>query len=322
MYRVQMTAIRMKFMMGRVFASMYAIIFMGLSGIKAGENFSKTILWGFLDAFCFDPDTPIYVRGAGFIPIRAVKIGDILVGGEVVSSTFQFHADGQTMVRLGDILVSTNHYLLHNGAWIRADEHPDAVAAAPWHGGLERPLICLNTTTNSFQIGPYTFRDYDETSQGDKEAMEKALTMLNGSAARRDPSRAIDSTMACSPDTRIKCAPGHPSMEARHITLGTPLTHGKVVAVIDKVTTGACTYKGEVLAPGTAVWTGTAWARVSDLVDTEKVSPTIFRSFILSSATIETESGLLFRDYMEVHDPDMETSYVEALEKPIKPIEC
>jgi hypothetical protein len=321
MYRVQMTAIRMKFMMGRVFASMYAIIFMGLSGIKAGENFSKTILWGFLDAFCFDPDTPIYVQEVGYIPIRAVKIGDVLVGGEVVTSTFQFHADGQTMVRLGgDILVSTNHYLLHNGAWIRADEHPDAVAAAPWDGGLERPLICLNTTTNSFQIGPYTFRDYDETSQGDQEAMEKALTMLNGGGG--GGGSGSDSTMACSPDTRIKCAPGLGSLEAGHITLGTPLTHGKVVAIIDKVTTGACTYKGEVLAPGTAVWTGTAWARVSDLVETHTVPPTIFRSFILSSATIETESGLLFRDYMEVHDPDMETSYAEALEKPMKPIEC
>ena len=48
--------------MGRVFATMYAVIFMGLSGIKATTNFGNTFLFKFLDTFCFDPDTKVILK--------------------------------------------------------------------------------------------------------------------------------------------------------------------------------------------------------------------------------------------------------------------
>ena len=323
LYRIQMTAIRMKFMMSRVFGTMYSVIFMGMSGIKAGQNFSNTFLWTFLDAFCFDPDTPIYVKGMGFIPIKDVKNGHVLANDEVVTSTFKFHADGQRMVVLpGQILVSTNHYLLHNGSWIKAEFHPDAQPADIWNGGIERPLICLNTTTHSFTVGKYIFRDYDETSAGDRESMEAAINMLNGCSKTEEKSNALDSTMACSPDTLLKLkgsirknSPG--VIAAQDVLLGTELSHGIVAGIVDKVATAKCVYKGETLAPGTAVWSGNSWRRVSDIVKSEPIPPTIYRSFIVTSAVVETNSGLLFRDYVEVHDPDMEKPYAASLEEGI-----
>lgn len=315
-YRVQMTAIRMKFLMNRVFSSMYSIIFMGQSGIKAGMNFMRTPLWGFIDTFCFDPDTPIFVKGYGLIPIKDVKIGDVLETGEQVTATFQFSADGQPMVRLGDVLVSTNHYLLHNSRWIQAADHPEAKSAGPWEGGLERPLICLNTDTHSFRIGPYTFKDYDETSEGDEESMKQVLEMLNGGIKRRMKCR--DSTMGCDPETLLEC-PASRSKKAGDIALGDELTHGRVAGIVRKLTSKVCYYKGERFAPGTSIWSEkeNLWIRAEDLTAPYNLTkPATFVSFIVSpSASIETHKGTMFRDYMEIHSPDLEKPYAEALNK-------
>ena len=152
-FNIQVTAIRMKMLMGRIFATLYSIIFMGLAGIKATTNFGNTFLFKFLDVFCFDPDTIVLIK-TGPKKIRNVVIGDTFVGGEKVTAIFQFKADGQTMVDLGGITVSTNHYVLYNNHWIKASSHPDAKPVANWSGGEERPLICLNTDTHSFPIGP------------------------------------------------------------------------------------------------------------------------------------------------------------------------
>jgi len=319
-YRVQLTAIRMKFLMSRISATMYSIIFMGMSGLKAGQNFSNTFLFQFLDTFCFDPNTPIFVKYRGFIPICDVKIGDVLQNNEIVTATFQFNADGQPMVKLGDILVSTNHYVKYNTQWLQAKYHPTATAAENWSGGLKRPLICLNTDTHSFTIGDYTFKDYDETSEGDKEAMEQVMKMLNGSSIGLCTTN--DSTMACEPNTLLKMCPAFGShKKAKDIILGDELSHGRVVGLVQKLTYDVCEYKGEVFAPGTSIWCEEkqAWARASDLsTPTALITPQAFISFVVTpSASVETATGLMFRDYVEIHSPDLEASYTNALHKEV-----
>ena len=317
MYRVQMTAIRMKFLMGRVFGSMYSVLYMGQSGIKAGMNFMNTPLWGFLDTFCFDPQTPILVKGKGYIPIRMVEIGDILLNDEKVTATFQFAANGQPMVMVGEkVLVSTNHYLLHDSSWVLAKDHPESQSAGVWEGGLENPLICLNTDTHSFTLGGYTWKDYDETSHGDKEAMEKVLQMLNGDVKAK--CETSDSTMACSPDTYLKY-PALEQKQAKDIVLGDELSHGRVAGIIKKLTNETCEYKGEHFAPGTTLWSDEQqrWVRAGDLVVSQKLeTPAVYISFIIyPSACIETANGLMFRDYVEIHSPELEIPYAKAIHK-------
>lgn len=317
MSRIQYTVYRIRFLMGRVFGIMYSVIFMGMAGIKAGQNFSNTFLFKFLDTFCFDPDTPVEVEGKGWIPIRHATIGDILVkGGDHITATFAFAADGQSMVRLpGTILVSTNHYLLHpiTKTWIQAKDHPHAVAVDDWQGGTERPLICLNTESHQFQIGAYTFADYDETSAGDAQAMSEVMSMLNN---RPSPSQHSCSEMACAPETMIRLANGN-GIPASSLSLGTWLSHGQVVGLVQKEVSQVCTYKGEVFAAGTTVWheESLAWVRVSEVAPVVVLSTkTPFTSFVVSpSAVLETASGLVFRDYVEIHDPRLEASYAEAL---------
>lgn len=313
-YRIQMTAIRMKFMMGRVFAIMYSIMYMGMSGMRAGLNFSNSFLFTFLDTFCFDPDTPIAVKRGGVttrVPIKSVRIGDVLANGEKVTATFQFAADGQHMVSLGEILVSTNHYVRGPNGWVQARDHPDASPAAPWAGGTDRPLICLNTDTHSFQIGNYTFCDYDETAEGDQEAMGQVLKHLNGAAT---PSTTRDSTMACAPTMPIKMKDGK-GIPAQDIRLGTVLSHGTVAGIVQKVTTAVCEYGSERFAPGTALWCKEtqSYRRAGDFLATTPTDEIFYSFVVVPSAVIETTSNTVFRDYVEIHDPDLEKPYAEAL---------
>lgn len=319
-YRIQMSAIRIKFLMGRVFATLYAVMFMGLAGIKATQNFGNTFLFKFLDTFCFHPNTLVHIQSKGMIPIKDVKIGDTFTTGDKVTATFQFKADGQEMVNLNNIIVSTNHYLLHNGKWIKSVDHPDAKRIASWSGGSDKPLICLNTNTHSFPIGSYIFRDYDETDSGDIESMEMALTMLNGKPSSSPPAASAASSppgaSACHGKTLLKVKNQAP-VQASAIQLGTMLTMGEVIGIVKKECTSISKYGDEIFASGTAVWciTTKSWRRVSDITGTEELEqPEVFYSFIVTpSASIVTSSDTVFRDYMEVHTPDLELPYAASL---------
>lgn len=321
-YRFQMSAIRMKMLMGRVFATMYAVIFMGMSGIKATQNFGNTFLFKFLDTFCFDPDTRVTLLSGTEIPIKNVQIGDRLRGGQRVTAVFRFAADGQTMVKLpGNIIVSTNHYIQHEGKWILSKDHPEAEAADDWNGHDERPLICLNTDTHTIPIGKYIFSDYDETEKGDSEAMSMATDILNGtkSTPGTPPETAppISSEMACNGFTFLKAKDGS-SIPAVHVGLGTELNHGKVVGVVQKECSKVCVVNGDFLAAGTCIWseTNNKWMRAYELSEVVDCYPTIYYSFVVSpSATIETTSNTVFRDYVEVHSKDLETPYATMLNK-------
>jgi len=319
-FNIQVSAIRMKMLMGRIFATLYSIIFMGMAGIKATTNFGNTFLFKFLDTFCFDPDTLVLMK-KGPVKIKDVAIGDMFLSGEQVTATFAFKADGQTMVDLGGITVSTNHYVRYNDNWIKASSHPHAKPAADWSGGAERPLICLNTDKHSFPVGPYVFSDYDETAEGDREAMNMAMAMLNGELELPSTSSyKINSEMACGKETFIQVKASNTEavpVQANQITLGTSLTQGEVIGVVKKECHEVCIYRGEKFAPGTAIWSESdnRWMRAAELslpISLDK--PEILYSFVVSpSACITTAKGTVFRDYVEVHTPELELPYAASL---------
>jgi hypothetical protein len=326
MSQVQLSAQRFKMLMYRIYATFYAMIYMALSSIRAVNNFGDTALFGFLDTFCFDPDTPVEIENRGIIPIREVVLGDIFAKTRSrVTSTFRFMADGQPMVMLGDIYVSTNHYVLYEERWIRAEEHPSARSAAPWSGGSERPLICFNTDNNMIPIGDYIFRDYDETTAGIEDAIKWTDSALNaGMGALRGVKREWKECIpAMERSTEVKCSSGIKPVTA--VQLGDTMkpTRDRVTGIIDTYVTEYVETADGKLTPGTLIWhepTGT-WERIGTIyphkvirVDASK--PLIFRSFIvLSGSRIELKSGMIIRDYMEVASPWAEDPYSSALKK-------
>ena len=313
MYNIQSTAIRIRFLMGRVFATMYAVIFMGMSGIKATTNFGNTFLFKFLDTFCFDPDTKVNIQNRGEVCVKDVRIGDIFASGETVTATFQFFADGQPMVSLPgksqSILVSTNHYLLHKNTWIKSVDHPSAESYGDWSGGFDRPLICFNTDKHTFSIYSYIFRDYDETEDGDKETMKTILQQLNNTKEEVIPNT-YNTLLA--PKTKIKTKYG--LVPADQIRLGTPLTQGTVVGVIKKQCNFFIQHKGETFGEGTCLWCEEEKKWIRPSITSIRALPREFISFVVTpSACIETKAGTLVRDYVEIHSPDSEQEYTKAL---------
>jgi hypothetical protein len=177
---IEKSAQRIKMLMNRLYATFYAIIYMGTSGVKATQNFGGTVLFKFLDTFCFHPNTRIDISGKGKIAVKDVQVNDTIYNGSKITSKFQFYADGQPMVQLGNIIVSANHYLLLYNKWIRSDEHPEAVIIDEWSGGYDMPLICFNTEDHLIKIDKYIFRDYDETEEGDEKTEDFIERSLNG----------------------------------------------------------------------------------------------------------------------------------------------
>jgi len=316
MFRTQLTGQRMKMLMGRLFATFNAIIYMGISGITAVTNFGDTFMFKFLDTFCFPPETPIYLKGkAESIPIAAVKIGDVLEGNHRVTAVFSFYSDGQEMVQFPDgTQVSTNHFVLSGTKWVKAKYYPSVISVAAWSGGLDRPLICINTSDHQFQIGEQTFRDYDETEEGDEETMLSVEYQLNNSQTISTQPEHYSPSIA--PDTLIQLKDSVKA--ASQIRLGDILPTGTVVGCIQKEVTRICKVAtGDMVAEGTLCWDTTLqkWIRAGQLTEVTILEEAmVYYSFVVApTATIQLASGLNIRDYVEILSPDTEAAYAQVL---------
>ena len=322
MVRIRVSSVRMKMLFGRLFATFYAIIYMGMSGITAVSNFGDTFLFKFLDTFCFDPDTKIDVVGKGAVPIKEIAIGDVLnKTNSKVTALFQFYSDGQPMISLGpeNILVSTNHYVqLPGGSYAHADKHPDAKAIDDWSGGIIRPLYCLNTDNHYIPVGDYIFLDYDETESADKPTMIRIENQLNGRKEQNQLHQQSITSKEYTPGfegmTRIALK-GTGFAVAKLIKLGTEISKGKVVGIIRKVTEDFVRIGDDIISASSLVWDSksNAWTRAWNIGNILKKKQVAYSFIVSPSATIETRQGLIIRDYMEIMSPDSETEYAKQI---------
>jgi hypothetical protein len=316
--QVKTTSLRLQILMRRVFATMYSVLYMGLSTITVGLNFGDTVIFRFLDTFCFAPETLVEIIGKGQIPIAEVKLGDVFQKtGAKVTSTYRFGADGQPMVNLKGIEVSTNHFIRHKGKWIPSVNHPDAHFAGSWNGGSQRPLICLDTDTHEIPIGDYIFSDWDESADSDKETMELAEQRLNGGFFMDAP-RSWLYQPAVSPNTNIQLKSGN-HIQASQIKVGDILTTGRVIGLGKRYVPQWVTLPtGEQVTPSTLLWYKDCWKRAghlySDSLITSEEPIEMITFVIMKTACLETKNGIILRDMCEVHSPDMETPTKNVLD--------
>jgi hypothetical protein len=317
-FQLRLSAIRIKNMIYRMQAIMYSVIYMGISAIKAGQNFSNTFLFSFLDTFCFPPETPVSVKGKGLIPIYQVQIGDLLVPtNSRVTAKFHFAAQGQQMVALRNgIQVSTNHYIEHKGRWIPAAEHPDARPVGPYE---RQSLICLNTYDHVIPMGTYRFRDYDETAEADKATMQMIEERLNG-ASTTSYSSITENSPTFHPDTYVKLFDGTLS-KVKDLRVTMKLSTGDWIAgIFHKEVQEVCEIApNEWVGSATLVWNTTThlWTRAgASIPPLRYTSPTVFIGLIvLTGSKIELASGAILRDYLELCSPDAEQFYAEQLDQ-------
>ena len=317
MSRVKITASRMKAMMYRVYGTMFAVMYMGMSAQTGIANFGDSFIFKFIDTFCFPPEQPISLYDGTVVPISTVKVGDILLNGHRVETIYRFAADGQDMVSLGNVTVSSNHFVRFDGKWRMAKDHPDARVLGPWRGGLERPLICLTTHDHIIPIGSYIFADYDETNEGDAFTREWVGNSLNGKKSKILPHPNESYEVGSPSSTKVLTLKGYKALST--INLGDMITEkAKVVGIQISETSELCRLPGDQLvAAGSLVWSPLKgeWIRAYTMYPIEKVLDPVetIALFVSPGAQYTLEGNYIVRDAMEVYSPDTKAAYAAAL---------
>lgn len=315
-FRLRMSAIRLKMMMSRIYTILFSVMYMGSSGITGMSTFTNTSLFTFVnDIACFSPWQKIKVKGKGEIFMADVKVGDILEKGQRVNGIFRFYAKGHPMVKLDDILVSNNHYVMSPIGWIKAEEHPDAVAAEPWS---DRELVCLNTDDHTMNLGKYTFRDFDETNEAHYKTMNLVEEMINGKSDLTNKSYR-EYTPSIHKDTMLKLFSGE-STHLSNVTIGTRLsTGGYVIGLANREVSEIVEYNNTKMAASTLIWSNKTnkWIRVGDVSNVIKLQkPEVYKAFLITpNSQIELSTGDIIRDYIEIASADIEVHYSNELNK-------
>lgn len=315
-FKLRLSAIRIKMLIGRMYAILFSVMYMGLSGITGLTTFTNTFLFGFLNTFCFPKETLINVESKGLIPISSIKIGDVLLPTKsTVTGTFKFYSKGQPMVSIHNVIVSTNHYVEYNGEYIMADKHPDAIKIGNWE--LDEPLYCLGTDNNKLPVKDLIFLDYDETSEGDIQTMQMIEQRIN--AGKYSSSyNFTEYSPGISEFAKIKMK-NNSIKQANNIVIGDKLsTGGTVIGIIRKKIYEHCIIgnKNEIMCtPSLLKWDvlHNKWIRIGTLGNIYKGTQEVVSFIVTPNSQIELENGIIIRDYMELCSPDSEMYYSKCL---------
>ena len=313
-FKLRVSAIHIKTLIGRMYAILFSVMYMGLSGITGVTSFTNTFLFSFLNVFCFPKDTKINVHNKGAIPIKDIKIGDVLLPtNSKVTATFCLYSKGQAMVKLESVIVSTNHYVMHLGRPIMAGDHPDAIKVGPWDS--EEPLYCLNTSNNNIPVGELIFLDYDETTDGDKDTMNFVEGRLNYKNIKKEY-KFKEYCTAIEETAKIKTINGNKL--AKDIQIGDKLVTGaEVIGLIRREVNEICKLKnGTIITPATLYWNSdlNKWERFGENMEIVQKRIELVSFIVIPNSQIELEDGLRIRDYMELCSPDSEIHYSKCLE--------
>jgi len=313
LFAIRMSYVKMLNLMGRLYGTFYAVIFMGLSGLKAADNVANNDLVKFLLEFCFDPQTPVKMADGSVKTLENIVIGDklqIVDGIEpIVTSVFRFNGSKTPMVRIVDTLVSSEHFVLHDGVWIKAGSHPLAVLA-----NSIPELVCLNTSTHVVEINGLTFSDYDESDDLaiTTSTQQMAEKFLNGGIY--DTSVESTSFYDLGIDPKIPIVLKNGLTKPLHdIRLGDELIGGgRVMGLVQEQCKWTTTLpSGYVVSASQLVWDSVAnfWRRAGLLYPDKCVKkPIVLYQLTTSDNRIESVD-FIFRDYREVNEPDMESLY-------------
>jgi hypothetical protein len=153
---------RMRTMMNRAIATFVILANVMDTGIKTGESVANGPIGQAASYLCFSPLTHVRTP-RGMYAFYELKVGDILLdvdGKEhVIESVATFDGRNTQMFHIGTVHVSGNHKVLHEGKWIRVEDHPYARPAIS-----VSQLMCLNTSTHVIPADSFLFRDFEETS--------------------------------------------------------------------------------------------------------------------------------------------------------------
>ena len=329
LFSIRMSFLKMNNLMGKVYGTMYAVMWMGTSALTAGNNLANNDLVQFMFEFCFHPDTQIQRADGTYTHISNIKIGDELAAIDgnpkpIVSSVFRFDGTRTPMVQIGDVILSTSHYVQYNQSMIHAEDHPSAIPSSPTSS-----LVCLNVSGHRFAIGRNNIvvADYDEH---DAEAVQRAtqttaMKALNGNARTED--YVADYSLGVDKDYEVKMADGA-WRRIQNIGLGEDVWNaGKVLGIVsEQGSLSTSDIEGIRMAPAQIRFNPKTeqWERIAHTLGATagataaaKLQPATLYSLITERCgAIRVRLGAsehFIRDYREVPLPEMEDAYDEIL---------
>ena len=111
---------------------------------------------------CFHPDTLIQKASGNVVPIREIKIGDMLAGGSRVTATMRFTTDDVKLYNYKNVVVAGQHLVCEDGVWMYVK---NSAHALPFDLPYPSEIICLNTSNHHIWIGDIQFSDYEEIEE-------------------------------------------------------------------------------------------------------------------------------------------------------------
>ena len=127
---------------------------------------------------CFSGNTNIRLKDGSLKNFQNITLGDILADGSEVRGVLalkNWHKDKSKEEYFytlpngennENILVTGHHLIKYNNKYIFVKDHPDAQLTSY----KERVVYCLVTSTNTIPIGNYTFWDWEDTPEMNKNA--------------------------------------------------------------------------------------------------------------------------------------------------------
>jgi len=323
---IRMSFLRLQNLMGKVYGTMIAVVFMGTSALTTGMNLSDNDLVRFMLEFCFVPDTPIQLADGSFKAIADLKIGDKLAPTPrgvtpVVTSLLVFDGTRTPLVDINGIRVSEEHYVFDTtrSNYMPAKYHTRAIPSASSHR-----LHCLNVTGNELWVGVGSSRllvaDYDEhTLPGVSRATQKvALNALNGTSSADETVE--DYSLGCDPRLEIAMKNGT-WKQLLEIQIGDEvLGGGKVLGLVDESVMRAVRLpSGAYVSGAQLVFHKTRWRRAARIFEPCDDKARILKQIVTATCgtiTVRDNDGSTYhiRDYREVPLSEMEDAYASQFE--------
>jgi len=116
---------------------------------------------------CFSPETLLTLKTGVQIPMKQVRLNDVLENGVVVHATMQISNSGaspyykmkSTRQPDGYIYVTGEHYVKHKEHFIPVKYHPGAEYVP---SKIDDVVLCLITSNHRIPIDDYEFWDWDD----------------------------------------------------------------------------------------------------------------------------------------------------------------
>jgi len=344
MTEVRMSMLKLKELMGKVYGTMYAVIWMGTSGLTAAKNVSENDLVKFMMEFCFAPDTAVQLADGSWKPMESLQIGDSLASlakeeakprdakprdakprdakprdakprdaKPRITSLFRFDGSRTPLVQIGDVVVSASHYVSHEGTWMEASDHPKAIPLPSLP-----VLCCLNVTGHRFLVGRSNLlaADYDEEDDEEVVATTQALAIKTLNGFPTDSVTPVDYSLGLCGEAEVRMEDGTwKRIDA--IRIGDVVAQSGIVkgTVQEECTSVVNTPVGP-MAAGQLLFTKLQWKRAAHVWKPSEKPCVLYQLVTEYCSALEIRKGgvsLYIRDYREVAVPEMEDAYAAVL---------